>query len=112
MLSYDLTRDVGLVVFKTPGPVATARLAPPGYQIAPSMPVASVGCNNGDAPTVICSQISQFRLNRYVGPPTVQVEGQPIRGRSGGGLFSSEGYVIGVCNAADPSEKEGMFAAA
>ena len=73
------------------------------------MPVASVGCNNGEPPTVRHSQVTS--LDKYQGPPTVEVAGQPVEGRSGGGLFSSEGYVIGVCNAADPSDKEGLFAA-
>jgi hypothetical protein len=34
-----------------------------------------------------------------------------VQGRSGGGLFSAEGYVIGVCNAADPEDDEGLYAA-
>jgi hypothetical protein len=46
-----------------------------------------------------------------VGPPHIEVSGQPAEGRSGGGLFTSEGYVIGVCNAADPSREEGLFVA-
>ena len=72
-------------------------------------PVASVGCNNGGPPTVLHSQVTS--LDKFQGPPNVEVAGQPVEGRSGGGLFSSEGYVIGVCNAADPSDKEGLFAA-
>ncbi len=32
LVSFDLTRDVGLVAIRTPGPVAVARLAPPEYQ--------------------------------------------------------------------------------
>jgi hypothetical protein len=35
----------------------------------------------------------------------------PVEGRSGGGLFSADGYVIGVCNCADPQDKEGLYAA-
>jgi hypothetical protein len=50
-------------------------------------------------------------LNRYVGSPNLQVAGMPVQGRSGGGLFSPEGLVIGVCNAADPSDREGFYAA-
>ncbi len=73
------------------------------------MPVVSVGCNNGNPPSAQHSQVTS--LDKFVGPPTIQVAGQPVEGRSGGGLFSSEGYVIGVCNAADPSDKEGLFAA-
>lgn len=109
LVSYDLTRDVGLVAIRTQGPVAVARVAPPNYRITPGMPAASVGCNNGDPPTVRRSQVNS--LDKFQGPPNVQVAGQPVEGRSGGGLFSNEGYVIGVCNAADPSDKEGLFAA-
>jgi hypothetical protein len=73
------------------------------------MPVVSVGCNNGNPPSAQHSQVTS--LDKFVGPPSIQVAGQPVEGRSGGGLFSSDGYVIGVCNAADPSDKEGLFAA-
>jgi hypothetical protein len=42
----------------------------------------------------------------------LQVAGLPVQGRSGGGLFSTSGQLIGVCNAADPADQEGLFAAA
>jgi thiol-disulfide isomerase/thioredoxin len=109
LISYNLEQDVGLVAIHAPGPVAVARLAPPDYQIGRNMPVASVGCNNGDPPTVRHSQVTS--LDRFQGPPNVEVAGQPEQGRSGGGLFSAEGYVIGVCNNADPTDREGIFAA-
>ena len=50
-------------------------------------------------------------LNKFAGPKNVEVAGQPVQGRSGGGLFDCEGYVVGVCNAADPADNEGLFAA-
>jgi thiol-disulfide isomerase/thioredoxin len=109
LVSYNLDRDVGLVWFHPPGPVAVARLAPPEYRIEKGMPVASVGCNQGDPPTVRRSQVVSSDESQK--PPCLWVAGQPVEGRSGGGLFSSEGYVIGVCNAADPSREEGYFAA-
>jgi hypothetical protein len=102
-------RDVGLVAIRVSGPVVTAHVAPPGYRIQRGMPVVSVGCNSGNPPSAQHSQVTS--LDKFVGPPTIQVAGQPVEGRSGGGLFSSEGYVIGVCNAADPSDREGLFAA-
>jgi thiol-disulfide isomerase/thioredoxin len=109
LLSYDLDRDVALVKIRTPGAVAVARLAPLDYKITQGMPVASVGCNDGDRPTVQHSQVNS--LNTFRGPPNLTVAGQPVQGRSGGGLFSSEGYVIGVCNARDPEQQQGLFAA-
>jgi thiol-disulfide isomerase/thioredoxin len=109
LVSYDLTHDVGLVAICTSDPVGVVRVAPLGYRITEGMAVTSVGCNNGDPPTVRRSKIT--RLNRYVGPASIHVGDRPVEGRSGGGLFSGDGYVIGVCNAADPNYDEGFFAA-
>ena len=107
MYSYDLDRDVGLVVIDAPGRVATARVAPPGYRLARGTPVISVGCDDGGAPTARHSQITS--LDGIQGPPTIQIAGQSVEGRSGGGLFSAEGYVIGVCYATDPKYNEALF---
>ncbi len=75
----------------------------------------SVGCNNGRDAT---ARAQPSHLDRQVpravtpfGPKNLQVAGQPVEGRSGGGLFSPDGLVIGVCNAADPTDNEGLFAA-
>ena len=105
----DLSPDVGLVAIRCPGPVVIARLAPRDYRVKEGTAVVSVGCNNGDLPTARPSQVT--RLNRFNGPPNIEVAGQPVEGRSGGGLFSPEGYVIGICNAADPEDREGYFGA-
>ena len=109
MISYDLKRDVGLVFIRAPGPIAAARLAPPGYKVNKGDRVASVGCDNGKDPAVRQSYVTS--LNRYAGPANLQVAGQPTEGRSGGGLFSADGMVIGVCNARDPQDQEGYYAA-
>ena len=109
LISYDLKRDVGLLSIRTPGPVATARVAPPGHQVSTGSQVVSVGCNNGDRPTARHSRVTS--LDKYLGPANLQVTGLPVEGRSGGGLFSAEGQVVGVCNAADPSDQEGLYAA-
>ena len=41
-------------------------------------------------------------LNRYVGPDTIECTGVPGQGRSGGGLFTMHGSVVGICTNADP----------
>jgi len=50
-------------------------------------------------------------LDKFLGPPNIEVSGLPVQGRSGGGLFSEDGLLIGVCNAADPADNEGLYAA-
>jgi thiol-disulfide isomerase/thioredoxin len=130
LIGYDLDRDVGLIAFRPSGPVMVARVARPGYTLRPGDAVASVGCNKGDDPTVQHNHVNS--VDRYSDPAAgapgtpgrdgipagephapwnLQVSGQPVVGRSGGGLFSSEGVVVGVCNAAMPGEPEGLFAA-
>jgi hypothetical protein len=71
--------------------------------------VVNVGCNHGQEPTLRESHVTS--IDKFLGPPNLQVAGQPVVGRSGGGLFSNDGYVIGVCNAADPTDNEGLYAA-
>ena len=110
LVAHDLKTDVGLVAIRVPGSVRAARVAPPGYELQRGQSVVSVGCDNGADPSVRRSHINS--LNKFLGPANIQVAGQPVEGRSGGGLFSSDGLVIGVCNAADPQDREGLFAAA
>jgi len=50
-------------------------------------------------------------LNKFLGPDSLMVAGEPVEGRSGGGLFSADGRLIGVCNAADKEDREGLYAA-
>jgi len=109
LLAYDLERDIGLLAIRAPGPVAKARVAPAGYRVAQEDRVVTVGCNNGEPPSVRFSRVTS--IDKYLGPPNLEVAGLPVQGRSGGGLFSQDGLVIGVCNAADPADNEGLYTA-
>lgn len=109
ILHYDLESDLGLLTIRTTGPVVTARVAPPGHRIAKGDAVINVGCNNGEPPTARRSHITS--IDKFNGPPNLEVAGLPVQGRSGGGLFASDGCLIGVCNAADPADNEGLYAA-
>lgn len=110
LVSYDLKRDVALVSITPVAPVATIPVAPSGYRASAGDRVMSVGCDNGANPTVRDSKVTA--LDKFLGPANIEVAGQPVQGRSGGGLFSTTGYLIGVCNAADPADNEGLYAAA
>ncbi len=109
LVAFDIEADVGLLTIRAPGPLRVARLAPRDRVVQPGERIMSVGCDNGDDPTVHHGRV--VTVDRYLGPPNLQVTGLPVVGRSGGGLFSKQGKVIGVCNAADPKDNEGLYAA-
>jgi len=109
LVSYDLKSDIGLVAIRVPDQVATVPVAAAGYRTAANDAVVTVGCNNGDRPSAQHSRVTV--LNKFLGPDSLMVAGEPVEGRSGGGLFSADGRVIGVCNAADREDREGLYAA-
>ena len=113
-LYYDLDVDLALVTIAPPAPVRAVPIAPEGYQIQPSQQAWSVGCDHGGNPTVQTHQV--MSVDRFFKAQDnralfhyVQVSGAPVGGRSGGGLFSAEGYLIGVCNTGDPVVNDGHF---
>jgi thiol-disulfide isomerase/thioredoxin len=107
VLGYDLTRDVGLVRIRPTRPLRIAPLAARETVLQPGEEVVSVGCNNGQEPTVWHTHVTA--INRYVGPANVEAAGTPVQGRSGGGLFNPGGELIGVCFAADDEGDEGLY---
>jgi thiol-disulfide isomerase/thioredoxin len=109
VLAYDLDRDLALVSIFTDQPIEPVCVGGTGCDTEVGAAVVTVGCNGGDDPTLHYSRING--VDKYLGPANVQVAGQPVQGRSGGGLFGLDGTLIGVCNAADPADNEGLFAA-
>lgn len=113
-LYYDLEVDLALVIIRPPCPVRAVPIAPANYMVRTDRQVLSVGCDGGANPTVRAHRVMS---TDRIGTPSdnaipfhyIQVSGAPVSGRSGGGLFSEDGYLIGVCNTADPVENDGHF---
>jgi len=107
LITYDLDRDIALVSIRAGG-VRPASVAPPGRVVRAGESAFTLGCDKGADPSVKTTQITA--VNKYRGKPNYTAAGQPVDGRSGGGLFTADGYLIGVCNAADPQDNEGIYA--
>lgn len=106
-VKHDLKLDLGIISIPTDNPLPFARIAGGKYEILKGAPVQSVGCGQGNNPTLQKHLVTQ--LNRYNGPSNIECTGVPVQGRSGGGLFNLQGEVIGICMAADPKERRGLY---
>ena len=72
----------------------------------------TVGCSRGNDATAWNTEITDpsFRGIRP-GYEAIQCRYSPIQGRSGGGLFTDDGYVAGVCNFAfQDNVSQGLYA--
>jgi hypothetical protein len=109
VVSWDLKRDLALVSIFTEARIEPVRVGGTDRTTPVGSAVLTVGCDGGKDPTIHHSRVTA--VDKYLGPSNLQVAGQPVQGRSGGGLFAIDGTLIGVCNAADPEDNEGLFAA-
>lgn len=102
--------DIGLISFRLPIAVEPVPILARGEQLSVGQAAFSFGCDRGANPTRRDTQIKS--INRYLGADNIEIVGAPVLGRSGGGLFDMQGRLIGVCNAANPEDDEGIYAAA
>ena len=105
VLHFDLEADVGVVTIAYSQRLPVVRLGA-SRELAKQDRVVSIGCGGGDKPT--CEDLTLTALNRYAGPENIECTGLPQQGRSGGGLFLGSD-LIGVCIAAEPREKRGIY---
>jgi thiol-disulfide isomerase/thioredoxin len=100
-------RDIGLLSFRPGRTVTTVPMLDRNKRVQEGDRVFSIGCDHGNDPSHRDSQVT--KMNRYLGPPNIEVAGMPVQGRSGGGLFNDAGELIGICYAADSELDEGLF---
>jgi hypothetical protein len=111
MLDYDSdANDIALVVIQNgTHKLSSVEVASADSVIDRGDNVFSLGCDNGDDPTIRNTAIKN--IARYDGSLKYDIFGRPVNGRSGGGLFNSKGQLVGVCNAAAVEVDEGIYTA-
>ncbi len=108
VVKYDLASDVGLVLINSDAALSSVNLAALDAPPTTGEKVVSVGCGGGELPSK--EELAITAVNRYDGPDNIECTGLPVQGRSGGGLFRGN-HVIGVCIAADPDNRRGVYTA-
>jgi len=109
LVGGDNDADLALLRIRTSKTLPVASLSPKIAEVSPSQEMVSFGCNGGADPTRLDTKLVE--INRYNGPPMYICTTDPVSGRSGGGLFSTDGQLLGVCTCADRETKEGLYAA-
>ena len=113
-VDYDFDRDVGLIRIRPGRRLPACRVVPAHWQPKSRMQVLTVGCSEGHDATAWHTVISRPRIQNFLsGHPTyeaIECDVAPKQGRSGGGLFTTDGYVAGVCNFAEPQGNHGLYA--
>ena len=114
-IDYDFTNDVGLIRIRPGRKLPSSRVVPTYWHPQKGMNMVTVGCSHGqDATawdtTILDARVGMSNTSTKQSFATIKCAHQPKEGRSGGGLFTSDGYVAGVCDFADPNEHVGLYA--
>ncbi len=112
VIDYDAeTRDIALVVIRTDDPVNPVKIGELRNAVRSGDVVFSFGCDRGSHPTRLDTRITAVnKYDQHLGLSNYEIQGAPIDGRSGGGLFDQYGRLVGVCNSADYQEDIGIYA--
>ena len=94
-LDYDFDLDVGLIRIRPGRRLPASRVVPASWQPEKRMPMITVGCSEGHDATTWETMISQPSVRGLVGNPNyeaIECKRAPKQGRSGGGLYTPDGY--------------------
>ena len=113
-IDYDLTRDVGLIRIRPGRRLPVSKIVPSRWEPRIGFKMLTIGCSEGQDPTAWHARIVKPRMKGFLqGQPdyeAIECERAPKQGRTGGGLFTADGYVAGVCNFAEPKDDRGLYA--
>jgi hypothetical protein len=112
-IDYDFIRDVGLIRIRPGRRLPSCRVVPAHWEPKSRMKMLTVGCSEGHDATAWHTSIVRPRMQGLFGNTAyeaVECMIAPKQGRSGGGLFTEDGYIAGVCNFAEPQGDHGLYA--
>jgi thiol-disulfide isomerase/thioredoxin len=113
-VDYDFARDVGLIRIKPRRQLPASRVVPAHWEPQSRFSMLTVGCSEGEDATAWHTAIIEPRRRNFLqGRPTyeaIECMKAPKQGRSGGGLFTNDGYIAGVCDFAEPQGDHGLYA--
>jgi thiol-disulfide isomerase/thioredoxin len=112
-VDYDFDVDVGLIRIRPGHRLPAARVVPAHWEPRSRMRMRTVGCSEGQDATAWDTVILNPQMRGLTGNrkyQAIECMSAPKPGRSGGGLFTTDGYIAGVCNFAEPRGNHGLYA--
>src|SRR5579864_1366810 len=112
-VDYDFSSDVGLIRIRPGRRLPAARVVPTNWKPQPKMEMVTVGCSEGNDATAWTTWIINPHSALRVGGrdyAAIECVHAPKQGRSGGGLYTTDGHVAGVCDFAEPVGNHGLYA--
>jgi hypothetical protein len=112
-IDYDFARDVGLIRIRPGRKLPCSRVVPPHWKPKERMLMTTVGCSEGRDATAWSTTIVNPSMRGLSGNAlyeAIECNFAPKQGRSGGGLYTSDGYIAGVCDFAEPRGNHGLYA--
>jgi thiol-disulfide isomerase/thioredoxin len=113
VMDYDFAADVGLIRIRPGRRLPAARVVPANWAPQQGQRMTTVGCSHGNDATAWTTHVTNPKLRGAVGGSgyeATECEHAPMQGRSGGGLFTQDGFVAGVCDFAEPQGNRGLYA--
>jgi RNA polymerase sigma factor (sigma-70 family) len=114
LVDCDFDRDVALVRIRPGRRLPASRIVPARWKSQVGMQMLTVGCSEGRDATAWHTTITNPQFHDISGKPeyeAIECRTAPKQGRTGGGLFTDDGFVAGVCNYAEPKGNHGLYAA-
>lgn len=114
-IDYDPLNDVGLIRIRPGKVLPMTRVVPPRWKPAEGMHMITVGCSEGRDATAWDTKILRAKAGLMVQGTgktfqMIECDFAPKQGRSGGGLYTDDHYLAGVCDFADPKNGTGLYA--
>jgi RNA polymerase sigma factor (sigma-70 family) len=119
LIECDEARDVALLRFHADRDLACSQIVKRDWRPAAGDLMFAVGYDLGGTVRLWSTDVLRRRANGTSpsgleavqgSPEKIECPRAPEQGRSGGGLFTSDGQLAGVCNYSDPAADTGLYA--
>lgn len=116
VIDYDFIGDVGLIRIRPGRQLPYSMVVPPGWTPKKGMKLNTVGCSEGRDATAWTTRVTTplIRFQPKSGESRsyegTECSHPPLQGRSGGGLFTMDGILAGVCDFNDGPYGHGLYA--